>query len=108
MENCNVTFRKVVFATLRADNKDNADRTYDISADINVVGGEVDNIQNGVAMSRDDSGAVCEFSANNTPNLRTSFSNMDNIEDQAEALRAVADFIAAAKSKAPILSPANE
>lgn len=107
MENCNVTFRKVVFATLRADNKDNADRTYDISADINVVGGEVDNIQNGVAVSRDDSGAVCEFSANNTPNLRTSFSNMGDIAQQTAALGAVSAFIEDVRASLPRLGVAD-
>ena len=104
----NVTFRNVIHASLRADNADDANRLYEITADVNICGDTVDNIQNGRAVRRDDPSAVCSFSANNSPNLSTEFSNMDNIEDQEEALRAVADFIASAKSKAPILSPANE
>ena len=75
---------------------------------VNICDGIVDNIQNGRAVKLDNTDAVCEFSANNTPYLNTAFSNMSDTEEQAAALSAVADFIASAKSKTPILSPANE
>lgn len=103
-----VTFRKVIHASIRVDNADDDNRLYEITGDVNICDGIVDNIQNGRAVKLDNTDAVCEFSANNTPYLNTAFSNMSDTEEQAAALSAVADFIASAKSKAPILSPANE
>lgn len=103
METTNVTFKNVISATLRADNSGDENRIYDISADVNIMYDQVDNVQNGVAVRRDNSSAVYSFSANNSPHLTTEFSNMDDIEEQADSLRAVAAFIAVAKTSAPSL-----
>ena len=104
----NVTFRNVIHASIHADNADDANRLYEITADVNLCGDTVDSILNGRAVKLGNANAVCEFSANNTPYLNTAFSNMSDTEEQAAALSAVADFIASAKSKAPILGPADE
>lgn len=89
-----VTAGDVVSATVKYTNKDNADRKFDISADVNISNGKVTNFNNGELRKKDSS----EFSnANfNSSGDNAYFNyNCNNLseEESKEAFVAIYDFI---------------
>lgn len=52
-----IAIKNVVNATVRMDNSDDTDRKYIITADVNIAGSKVDNIQNGSVTATNGQGS---------------------------------------------------
>lgn len=60
-----VTMDGLVSATLKYSNKDDSNRTFDISADVNISNGKVTNYNNGNVLKKDGTSGNANFSAGN-------------------------------------------
>ncbi len=104
METTAVSFKRVINATVHADNSGDTGRTMDISADVNIANGHVDSFFNGRCekpASDDTPAASASFARQSDGRLTITYNRAENADTMAAMLRAVDAFIAGA-SAAPM------
>lgn len=90
-----ITVGEMVRATVRVNNLNDAARTRDISAEVEINGTQVTNIQNGIVREKDSQTQTAGFSQYANSQLNMSFMRENNREDE---MNAVSAFIADAKN----------
>lgn len=94
-----VTIKSLNSANVRMDNSVDADRVYDIAANVNVSGTEVTDTNGEVRPKGDSSSVIASFNSYGTDNLSVNYQGI-NAEQQQAVNAAINSFIADAKAKA--------
>lgn len=102
MAESKVTYKELKNATVHVDNSVDASKTYDISADVNITGTNVDSFDAGEVMKGGNS--VANFSCFSENNLNVGFQNVDS-ENQCAVLEAINDFMTNVKQKVSTSNP---
>lgn len=92
-----VTIKSLNSANVRMDNSVDADRVYDIAANVNVSGTEVTDTNGEVRMKGDSSSVIATFNDNGYE-LSVNYRNLPP-EQQQTVNTAINDFIADAKAE---------
>lgn len=93
-----VKFGMIVSATVKVTNETDADRQFDINADVAVNGNSADGFNSGRVRKTDGTDAVATFDAWGDSNLNVNYSTADE-EECVGALRAIKAFIADVRSE---------
>lgn len=94
-----VTIKSLNSANVRMDNSVDAERVYDIAANVNVSGTEVTDTNGEVRPKGDSSSVIASFNSYGTDNLSVNYLGI-NAEQQQAVNAAINAFIADAKVKA--------
>lgn len=94
-----VTIKSLNSANVRMDNSVDADRVYDIAANVNVSGTEVTDTNGEVRPKGDSSSVIASFNSYGTDNLSVNYQGI-NAEQQQAVNAAINAFISDAKVKA--------
>lgn len=93
-----VTIKSLNSANLRMDNSVDADREYNIAANVNIDSGNVVNNVDGGSVMKDGM-EIASFSSSSTENLQINFNNVAASE-QCTIITSVNTFIADVRTKA--------
>lgn len=94
----NVTVKSLNSANVRMDNSVDADRVYDIAANVNVQGTEVTDTNGEVRQKGDSSSVIATFNSYGTDNLSINYQGL-NAQQQQAVNTAINAFIADAKAE---------
>ena len=98
METTAVSFKRVINATVHADNSGDTGRTMDISADVNIANGHVDSFFNGrcdKSCAGDAPTATARFTRQANGIFSTTFENVADVDTQVAMQRCINAFMAA-------------
>ena len=98
-----VTIKSLNSANVRMDNSADAERVYDIAANVNIESGNtLSNIDSGTV--RREANELATFGSWGSGNLQINYNGV-SAEEQCAIITAVNQFIAAARSKAAESNP---
>lgn len=93
-----VTIKALNSANVRMDNSADADRVYDITANVNVSGTNVTDTNGEVRMKGDSSSVIATFNSYGTDNLSVNYQGL-NAQQQQTVNTAINAFIADAQAE---------
>lgn len=97
-----VSYKELISAKVHVDNSVDTAKTYDISSDINIVGGNIESHDNGIVSQNET--VMATFSLYGTNNLSISYISVET-ESQCDVLNAINEYITNVTAQSPELSP---
>lgn len=99
-----VSYKELISAKVHVDNSVDAAKTYDISSDINIVGGNIESHDNGIVSLGET--VIATFSLYGKNNLSISYISVET-DNQCNVLNAVNDYINDVTKQAAQSSPVS-
>lgn len=97
---------KVVSASLNVDNSDDANRSYRISANVDVDENSIRSITNGIVKAPDSEAQLADF--NDQGHLSSNIYNTGDEVDRTAVFSAISDFCNGVRADRPVLPGVDE